>query len=262
MLFLWYYSTYLNMQLFQRLNDPYDPEGALSRLSFELCLPLRNLSNPVYQYICTHTHTHTHTYIYIIDTIVTCNLANRVLCVHRALHPEVMMNVLLAFGKFIFGRYLRAPSMTSSCVAMQQGSQSQHSQALSGEKDGENQWWEKSFTIGHAKTEWKLNSCEDRTGRRMAPVVSIPSHCEKWWMGILTAEVVQVEGWLLADGRSMLSQVLEICGCRVCVWYIHVYIYIYIYFYIYTNTSAQSHTHTAYMHDHAYTYMIIIYIYI
>ena len=56
----------------------------------------------------------------------------------------------------------------------------------------------------------------------MAPVVSIPSHCEKWWMGILTAEVVQVEGWLLADGRSMLSQVLEICGCRVCVWYIHV----------------------------------------
>ena len=167
------------------------------------------------------THTHSHIYI-LLYTIITYNLANRVLCFHRASHPEVMMNVLLAFGKFIFGRYLRAPSMTSSCVAMQQGSQLQHSQALSGEKDGENQWWEKSFTIGHAKTEWKLNSCEDRTGRRMAPVVSIPSHCEKWWMGILTAEVVQVEGWLLADGRSMLSQVLEICGCRVCVWYIHV----------------------------------------
>ena len=83
----------------------------------------------------------------------------------------------------------------------------------------------------------------------MAPVVSIPSHCEKWWMGILTAEVVQVEGWLLADGRSMLSQVLEICGCRVCVWYIRVY----------TNTSAQSHTLTHRIH--AYT-IIHIYIYI
>ena len=155
MLFLWYYSTYLNIS--QHATVSYCFRDSMIHMirrvhyrDFHLNCACPSAIFPIP--FTNMTHTHSHIYI-LLYTIITYNLANRVLCFHRALHPEVMMNVLLAFGKFIFGRYLRAPSMTSSCVAMQQGSQLQHSQALSGEKDGENQWWEKSFTIGHAKTE-------------------------------------------------------------------------------------------------------------
>ena len=85
----------------------------------------------------------------------------------------------------------------------------------------------------------------------MAPVVSIPSHCEKWWMGILTAEVVQVEGWLLADGRSMFvagSGDLWMQSMRVVYTCIIMYIQI------------QAHNHTHTHRIHAYTYNIYIYV--